>query len=361
MHPDGRVQRLRPAIARPGEVRAEWQVLAELALRLGLDLDVLSGADGLAAAVRRRSLLRRAHARGDRRTRRALAGARSGRGLPGARDARCRRHGGRARGAAARTPPMRPATAPFGTPPRSSARPRSSSCPRRTGARLRGCSPLVGYFEPWWIQIIKAIVIFAVGLQLVPVVLIAERKLLGRFQGRYGPNRVGPVRRAAAARRHPQAAHQGAVPADHVRRAAVRARAADLDPHRGGRLRDHPLRGHPGHLRHESRPVRRRRVDRAALRFRLRRGRLLRDHARRLVLGLEVLLPRRHARRRPADLLRGLPGSRARRRDHHRADALADRNRPCAGWHVVLRPAVLRLPRSSSWPASPRPTARPST
>ena len=51
---------------------------------------------------------------------------------------------------------------------------------------------LVGYYEPWWIQIIKAIVIFAVGLQLVPIVLIAERKLLGRFQGRYGPNRVGP-------------------------------------------------------------------------------------------------------------------------------------------------------------------------
>src|ERR1700750_1445316 len=50
----------------------------------------------------------------------------------------------------------------------------------------------VGYFEPWWIQIIKAIVIFAVGLQLVPVVLLAERKLLGRSQARYGPNRVGP-------------------------------------------------------------------------------------------------------------------------------------------------------------------------
>jgi NADH-quinone oxidoreductase subunit H len=51
---------------------------------------------------------------------------------------------------------------------------------------------VVGYYEPWWIQILKAIVIFAVGLQLVPVVLILERKLLGRFQGRYGPNRVGP-------------------------------------------------------------------------------------------------------------------------------------------------------------------------
>src|SRR6202049_3108952 len=57
-----------------------------------------------------------------------------------------------------------------------------------TGAPLA----TVGFYEPWWMQILKAIVIFAVGLQLVPVVLLAERKLLGRFQGRYGPNRVGP-------------------------------------------------------------------------------------------------------------------------------------------------------------------------
>jgi len=51
---------------------------------------------------------------------------------------------------------------------------------------------VVGYFEPWWMQIAKAIVIFAVALQLVPVVLLAERKIMGRMQGRYGPNRVGP-------------------------------------------------------------------------------------------------------------------------------------------------------------------------
>jgi NADH-quinone oxidoreductase subunit G len=44
VHPDGRLQRLRPAIARPGEIRAGWQVISELALRLGLDFDVLSGA-----------------------------------------------------------------------------------------------------------------------------------------------------------------------------------------------------------------------------------------------------------------------------------------------------------------------------
>jgi NADH-quinone oxidoreductase subunit H len=50
----------------------------------------------------------------------------------------------------------------------------------------------VAYFEPWWMQILKGIVIFAVGLSLVPVILLAERKVLGRMQGRYGPNRVGP-------------------------------------------------------------------------------------------------------------------------------------------------------------------------
>jgi len=55
-----------------------------------------------------------------------------------------------------------------------------------------GALAVVGYFEPWWMQIAKGIVIFAIGLGVVPVILILERKLLGRFQGRYGPNRVGP-------------------------------------------------------------------------------------------------------------------------------------------------------------------------
>jgi NADH-quinone oxidoreductase subunit H len=51
---------------------------------------------------------------------------------------------------------------------------------------------VVDYYEAWWIQVIKAILIFVVALSLVPLVLLAERKLLGRFQNRYGPNRVGP-------------------------------------------------------------------------------------------------------------------------------------------------------------------------
>ncbi len=50
----------------------------------------------------------------------------------------------------------------------------------------------VNYFEPWWIQIVKALVIFMVIFMLLPILIVYERKLLGRFQNRYGPNRVGP-------------------------------------------------------------------------------------------------------------------------------------------------------------------------
>jgi NADH-quinone oxidoreductase subunit H len=50
----------------------------------------------------------------------------------------------------------------------------------------------VGFYEPWWMQIAKALVIFFVVFNLVPIALVADRKVLGRFQHRYGPNRVGP-------------------------------------------------------------------------------------------------------------------------------------------------------------------------
>jgi NADH-quinone oxidoreductase subunit H len=46
--------------------------------------------------------------------------------------------------------------------------------------------------ESWIVQIVKALVIFAFVLQIVPIILWLERKLLGRFQARVGPNRVGP-------------------------------------------------------------------------------------------------------------------------------------------------------------------------
>jgi NADH-quinone oxidoreductase subunit H len=46
--------------------------------------------------------------------------------------------------------------------------------------------------ETTLVQIVKAVAIFAFIIQVVPLILLMERKLLGRFQQRYGPNRVGP-------------------------------------------------------------------------------------------------------------------------------------------------------------------------
>jgi NADH-quinone oxidoreductase subunit H len=46
--------------------------------------------------------------------------------------------------------------------------------------------------ESTLVLIAKSIVIFAFVLTIVPLILLLERKLLGRFQSRLGPNRVGP-------------------------------------------------------------------------------------------------------------------------------------------------------------------------
>jgi NADH-quinone oxidoreductase subunit H len=46
--------------------------------------------------------------------------------------------------------------------------------------------------ESTLVLIAKSLVIFLVILQIIPLILLAERKLLGRFQSRIGPNRVGP-------------------------------------------------------------------------------------------------------------------------------------------------------------------------
>jgi NADH-quinone oxidoreductase subunit H len=46
--------------------------------------------------------------------------------------------------------------------------------------------------ETTLVQIVKSIVIFAIVLGIAPLLVVLERKLLGRFQARFGPNRVGP-------------------------------------------------------------------------------------------------------------------------------------------------------------------------
>jgi NADH-quinone oxidoreductase subunit H len=49
-----------------------------------------------------------------------------------------------------------------------------------------------GFAEATWILVVKSVVIFAVAFMIIPLLTVAERKILGRFQARYGPNRVGP-------------------------------------------------------------------------------------------------------------------------------------------------------------------------
>jgi NADH-quinone oxidoreductase subunit H len=50
----------------------------------------------------------------------------------------------------------------------------------------------VGFTEATGVMILKCVVIFLVVFLIVPVLTVVERKLIGRFQNRYGPNRVGP-------------------------------------------------------------------------------------------------------------------------------------------------------------------------
>jgi NADH-quinone oxidoreductase subunit H len=50
----------------------------------------------------------------------------------------------------------------------------------------------VGFAEASWVLVLKSLVIFAVIFAIVPVLTVVERKVLGRFQHRYGPNRLGP-------------------------------------------------------------------------------------------------------------------------------------------------------------------------
>ncbi len=51
----------------------------------------------------------------------------------------------------------------------------------------------VAFAEAAWIMVAKSILIFLGVFLIVPVLTVVERKLIGRFQHRYGPNRVGPV------------------------------------------------------------------------------------------------------------------------------------------------------------------------
>ena len=268
-HPDGRLQRLRPSVPRPGLVRPVWQVLAELAAALGDETRIESAPDALAAIAAEVPFYAgltpdEIGGTGVRwQTREAAAGfptapapdapaacvpspererwaapgdlprslgrrrhrAQRGPSLPDPRAARRARSRGRraprgrrrrrGRGALERLQRPRPrraarADAPRGgVPDRGHGGGERKSAQRRRDGRDSKAGHLLGFAsggagfvttladtsfaEATWIMIVKSIVIFLVVFMIVPVLTVVERKLIGRFQHRYGPNRVGPV------------------------------------------------------------------------------------------------------------------------------------------------------------------------
>ena len=64
--------------------------------------------------------------------------------------------------------------------------------PRLLNPAVTYPDPAVFGHDPWWLIVVKAVGIFVFLLLTVLVAILVERKLLGRMQMRYGPNRVGP-------------------------------------------------------------------------------------------------------------------------------------------------------------------------
>jgi len=46
--------------------------------------------------------------------------------------------------------------------------------------------------EPWWISLMKALLIINILMLVFSYMTLTERKVMGRMQLRYGPNRAGP-------------------------------------------------------------------------------------------------------------------------------------------------------------------------
>ena len=214
---------------------------------------------------------------------------------------------------------------------------------------------------PWWLSLIKALLIFVYLLVSTLLVIWFERRVIGRMQQRPGPNRNGPfgllqtladgmksmlkedVTPAAADKIVFTLAPLIAATMAFVSFAIIPFGRPGLDvraPHAAAADR-HPRRG--------------------AARARGRFGRRLRHRAGRLVVRVDLPAARWPALDGPGHLLRDRHGPVARRGvPLQRLDVdLADRRR--AGAALVHHPGVLLLRRLRRSPWSARPTACPST
>ena len=169
--------------------------------------------------------------------------------------------------------------------------------------------------EPWWIAVIKSLIVINLVLFGFAYLTLIERKVMGRMQLRYGPNRAGPYGLTAADRRPREADPQGELLPGGRDRRPLHRRAVPRGVHGAHDLLGDPVGTGLGDRRLPGERLRRRPPDRAAPHLRRRLDRDLRLHHRRLGLRLEVLPPRVDADVRAARLVRGVARAfRARRR-----------------------------------------------
>ena len=226
--------------------------------------------------------------------------------------------------------------------------PRRGNSPRRRGARRRPARRGRGGESvkvEWYVSLIQSAIVINLVMATFAYLTLAERKVMGRMQLRYGPNRAGPygllqpiadlVKLLNKESFYPTAAIDRLYLFAPFLAAFTALTTFSVIPFGPGWEVGGRLHSGPG----------RRRRHRTDPRLRHRLGRRVRVHHRGLGLGLEVRASRLDAHVRAARLLRGRARAIGARRRAHGRVALADRDRRRPGRPRLVRGAAVRRAR----------------